>query len=112
MFYGAACWASVLRTGTRLGQMDAVLALAARMAFRLERTTSSEAALALAGLPPARIHILRRLCRYMVRKDWGALVDLAHDRIPPHHVSSRELGWTWFQRSVVGWTLSAPFPGT
>ena len=112
MFYGAACWASVLRVGTRLGQLDAVLASAARMAFRLERTTSSEAALALAGLPPARIHILRRLCRYMVRKDWGALADLAHDRLPPHHVSARELGWTWFQRSVVGRTLSIPFPRT
>ena len=112
LFYGAACWASVLRSGKRLGLLDAVLASAARMAFRLERTTSSEAALALAGVPPARVHILRRLCRYMVRKDWGALADFAHDRIPPHHLSAFEVGWTWFQRSVVGRTLSVPFPRT
>ena len=112
LFYGAACWASVLRAGTHLGQLDAVLASAARMAFRLERSTSSEAALALAGVPPARIHILRRLCRYMVRRDWGALADFDHSWIHPHHVSARELGWSWFQRSVVGRTLSMPFPRT
>ena len=112
LFYGAACWASVLRSGKRLGLLDAVLASATRMAFRLERTTSSEAALALAGVPPARVHILRRLCRYMVRKDWGVLADFAHDRIPPHHLSAFEVGWTWFQRSVVGRTLSVPFPRT
>ena len=112
MFYGAACWASVLRAGTHLGQLDAVLASAARMAFRLERTTSSEAALALAGVPPARVHILRRLCRYMVRRDWGALADFDHAWIHPHHVSARELGWSWFQRSVVGRTLSTPLPRT
>ena len=112
LFYGAACWASVLRSATRLCLLDAVLVSAARMAFRLERSTSGEAALVLAGVPPARIHVLRRLVGYMVRRDWGALTDFSHDRIPPHHLSAYEVGWSWFQRSVVGRTLSVPFPRT
>jgi hypothetical protein len=112
LFYGAACWASVLRTGTRLGQLDAVLATACRMAFRLERTTSTEAALALAGVAPARSQVMGRLCSYMARRDWRALADPSHSFIPPHHVSARELGRTWFRRSVVGRTLHAHAPRT
>ena len=58
MFYGAQCWASVLGSSTRLAALDSVLAMAARMAFRLERTTSTEASLALAGLEPSRCYIV------------------------------------------------------
>ena len=82
------------------------------MAFRLERSTSGEAALVLAGVPPARIHVLQRLIGYMVRKDWGALADFSHDRIPPHHLSAYEVGWSWFQRFVVGRMLSISFERT
>ena len=53
--------------------MDAVLALAARRAYRLERTTSTEALLAFAGILPVRQQILRRLLRYLWRRDREAL---------------------------------------
>ena len=42
LFYGAPCWASVLCSSGRLAQLDRVLALASRLAFGLERTTSGE----------------------------------------------------------------------
>ena len=72
----------------RLGQLDAVLATACRMAFRLERSTSTEAALVLAGVLPVRFQILRRLCLYMARRDWRALSDPSHPPIPPYYVSA------------------------
>ena len=65
LFFGALCWASVLRHSSRLSQVDAVLALAARMAYRLERTISTEASLAFAGILPVRQQILRHLLRYL-----------------------------------------------
>ena len=65
LFFGAPCWASVLRHSSRLSHVDAILAMAARMAYRLERTTSTEASLALAGILPARQQILRSLLCYL-----------------------------------------------
>ena len=42
----------------------------------------------------------------MARRDWRALSDPSHPPIPSYYVSARELGRTWFLRSVVGRTLS------
>ena len=50
LFYGAPCWAAVLSSSGRLAQLDGVLALAGRLAFGLECTTSGEACRMLAGL--------------------------------------------------------------
>ena len=57
LFYVAPCWAAFLGVETRLIELDRVMALASRMAFGLERSTSIEASLALGGLGPARAHI-------------------------------------------------------
>ena len=109
LFFGVPCWASVLRHSSRLSQVDAVLALAARMAYRLKRTTSVEASLALAGILPARQQILRRLLRYLWRRDRAALT--ATDAlIPARHVLASELGRVFFQRSVCGHTISTHLP--
>ena len=43
MFYRAPCWASMLGSSMSLAALDSVLATAARMAFKLERNTSTEA---------------------------------------------------------------------
>ena len=110
LFYGASCWASALSSSTRLAELDSVLAAASKMAFRLERNTSTEAALALAGLHPARHQIMRLLCRYMVRRERATLFDPSPPRIPTHHVSAHELGRAWFRRSVLGRTLSESQP--
>ena len=55
MFYGAHCWASVLGSSMRLAVLDSVLATAARIAFKFERTTSMEASLAMVEVA-TRIH--------------------------------------------------------
>ena len=91
LFFGAPCWASVLCHSSRLSQMDAVLALAARMTYWLERTTSIEASLAFAGILPARQQILRHLLCYLWRRDRVALT-ATHDPIPERHVLASESG--------------------
>ena len=65
LFCGAPCWASILCLSGRLAQLDRVLALASRLAFGLERTTSSEACIVLAGLLSAHQYIMYGLMRYM-----------------------------------------------
>ena len=79
------------------------------MAYRLERTTSVEASLALAGILPARQQILRRLLCYMWRRDREALTATG-DLIPERHTLASELGRAFFQRSVCGHTLTSHLP--
>jgi hypothetical protein len=83
--------------------------MAARMAYRLERTMSVEASLALAGLFPARQQILRRLLRYLWRRDRATLT-ATHDPIPTRYALASELGRVFFQRSVRGQTISTYLP--
>ena len=110
MFYGAQCWASVLCLSMRLVELDSVLAYAARMAFRLERTTSVEASLALNGIESVRYHILRILVYYLVQWCRKALVDSSSNPIHCRRVTPFKLGRSWFQRSVWGRTLSSTIP--
>ena len=77
-----------------LDQLDSVFALASRIAFGLERTTSTKIALIIAGLMPSRQQILRNLRSYMMRKRRPQLTgDLS---IPVHrnYVLPLELGRT------------------
>ena len=110
LFYGAPVWASVLSSSTRLETLDSFLATAARLAFSLERSTSSEAALVLAGLEPARYQIMRRLVCFHLCRHRSRLTDVIPPRTFLHHTSAFELGRTWFQRSVRGRTLTDPLP--
>ena len=59
LFFGAPCWASVLHHQTILAELDRVLAMSVKFAFGLERNTSTEASLAIAGILPGRLHIIR-----------------------------------------------------
>ena len=97
LFFGAPIWASVLRYSTRLAELDGILALAARMAYGLERFTSLEASLVLAGLMPMRQQILYSLTRYVLRRHRAALVGDDHE-LTTHrsYVTPTELGRTWF----------------
>ena len=61
LFFGAPIWASILRYNTRLGELNGILALVAKMAFSLKQFASIEASLALVGVMPTRQHILRSL---------------------------------------------------
>ena len=111
LYYGAQCWASVLCSSTRLAALDAVTATAARMAFRLERTTSVEASLVMAGLEPARQSVMRHLVRHLVRRHGAALRDDLASQASGRRATPLELGVTWFRRSVQGKFLAdSSFP--
>ena len=111
LYYGAQCWASVLCSSTKLAALDAVTATAARMAFRLERTTSVEASLVMAGLEPARQSVMRHLVRHLVRRYGEALRDDLASQASGRRATPLELGVTWFRRSVQGKFLADPsFP--
>ena len=94
LYFGAQCWSSVLCSSTRLAALDAVSALAARMAFRLERTTCIEALLVVAGLEPARHLILRQLVRYLVRRHRADLREFSGTFSSSGRVTPFELGAT------------------
>ena len=111
LFFGALVWSSILRLSSRLDDIDRVLALAGRMAFGLERTSSTEASLILAGIMPARQQILMRLIHYMLRKKKAQLID-DEPTLMLHrsYVSPAELGRTFFRRQVLGKTLPTTLP--
>ena len=110
LFYGAPCWAAVLSSSGRLAQLDGVLALAGRLAFGLERTTSGEACRMLAGLFSARQYIMQSLVCYMWRQHQSVLQVASLPRVPEHYVTPQELGRAWFIRAVRGHTLVTPLP--
>ena len=111
LLFAAPVWASVLRLQDRLRRLDSTLALAARMAFGLERFTSTEASLALAGLMPARQQILQHLVAYMLRRRRAILTGALPLELHRSYVTPDELGFTWFQRSVRGHTIPQTLPG-
>ena len=94
-----------------MSKLDSILALTSRMAYGLERFTSTEASLVLAGLMLARQQILQSLIYYMLRRHWAALVQ-DHRSLTTHHsyVTSVELGRAWFQHHVRGQTLMRTLP--
>ena len=61
LFYAAPCCAAVLGVETHLIELDRIMALASRMAFGLECSTSIEASLAMGRLAQAQTHITRAL---------------------------------------------------
>jgi hypothetical protein len=109
LFYASPVWASVLGSGTLLAMLDRILAMGARMAFGLERFTSHEASLALAGLGPARLHIMRGLMRHLVRHHRQELLGGA-STVHRSYTTPMELGRAWFRREALSSTLSDPPP--
>ena len=103
LFFSAPIWVSLLRYCTRLAELDGILALAARMAYGLERFTSMEASKALASLALVRQQILQSLTRYMLRR-WRAMLVGDDHELATHwsYVTPTELGRTGFQCQVRG----------
>ena len=77
------------------------MALASRMAFGLERSTSIEASLALGGLGPARVHITRALVRYLCKCRRMELCHIPSLYIHRSYVTPVELGRAWLRREVL-----------
>ena len=101
LFYGAPCWASVVSVGARLEELDCVLAMASRMAFSLERFTSTEGSLVLVGLSPARLHILRSLVRYLFRYRRGELTRDIPSSVHQSYTTPVKIGRAWFRWAVL-----------
>ena len=98
MFYGAECWASVLRSETQLRKLDRVLSLAGRMALGLEFTTSYDATLVMAHMRPAQYQILQRLLRFMIRKH-RQLLFCPQLEAWRFYASPQGIGGAWFRRN-------------
>ena len=101
LFYAAPCWAAVLGVETRLIELDRVMALASRMAFGLERSTSIEASLALGGLGPARTYITCALVRYLCRCQRTTLYRSPSLYVHRSYITPVELGKAWLRREVL-----------
>lgn len=65
--YGMESWSSILTSQRALKRLDQTLSLGAKMALGLDIFPSTYAALSLVNVTPARLQILRRLNRFMVR---------------------------------------------
>ena len=94
----------------QLAQWEGVLALAGRLAFGLEETTSNEACRMLADLFTTRQYILQSLVCYMWRQHQSILCVALLLRVPEHYVIPRELGRAWVNQATQGHTLVTPLP--
>ena len=95
----------VVSVGARLEELDRVLATASRMAFSLERFTSTEGSLVLGGLSPARLHILRSLVHYLFRYKRAELIWDLPSSVHQSYVTPVEIGRAWFRRAVLARSL-------
>ena len=101
LFYGASCWASVVSVGARLEELDRVLATASRMAFSLERFTSTEGSLVWGRLSPARLHILRSLVCYLFRYRRAELIRDLPSSVHRFYATLVEIDRAWFRWAVL-----------
>ena len=67
LFFGVECWATVVRSDRFLHSLDLVLGQSARLALGLDRFCPTETALTVSNIMPARLQILKFLCKYMIR---------------------------------------------
>ena len=66
MFFGVECWATVVRSDRFLHSLDLVLGQSARLSLGLDRFCPTETALTVANLMPARLQVLKLLCKFMI----------------------------------------------
>ena len=78
-----------------------MLATASRMAFSLERFTSTAGSLVLGGLSPARLHILRSLVHYLFRYRRAELIRDLPSSVHQSYVTPMDIGRAWFRRAVL-----------
>ena len=100
-FFGAECWATVVRSERFLRLLDMVLGMGARMAFDLDRFCPTETALVIGNLQPARYQILFRLCKFLIKQDCHILTDRRTAAPPSTFLHPTEIADAWFQRIVI-----------
>ena len=101
LFFGAECWATVVRSERFLRSLDMVLGMGARMAFGLDRFCPTETAPVMANLQPARYQILFRLCKFLIKQDCHLLTDRRTAAPPGTFLHPTEIANAWFQRLVI-----------
>ena len=101
LFYGAECWGTVIKSEQVLKMLDRVLGISARLAMGLNRFTPTDTALVVAGIMPARLQILRRICRFMIRNHRYDFVSYGQDQPRDTFLLPREVATSWFRRSVL-----------
>ena len=101
LFFGAECWATVVRSERFLRSLDMVLGMGARMAFGLDRFCPTETALVIANLQPARYQILFRLCKFLIKQDCHTLTDKRTAAPPGTFLHPTKIANAWFQRTVI-----------
>ena len=100
LFYGAECWATVVRSDPFLRSIDLVLGQCARLALGLDRFCPMETALTVANLMPARLQVMQCLCRYMLRHCIDDLIAARRVQVPRTFLLPTEIGHAWFWRSI------------
>ena len=85
-----------------------MLATASRMAFGLERFTSTEGSLVLGGLGLARHHIKWSLVRYLFRYRRAELVRDLPLSVHRSYCTPVEIGRAWFRRAILARTTVDP----
>ena len=101
LFYGAECWGTVIRSEQVLRMLDRVLGTSARLAMGLNRFTPTDTALVVADIMPARLQLLRRICRFMVRNHRYDFVSYGQDQPSDTFLLPREVATSWFRRAVL-----------
>ena len=81
--------------------LDQMLNTSARLALELDRVTATEAMLVAADIMPARLQILRRLCRFMIRNHIYDLISSDSEEIPGTSLLLREVAKSWFRRIAI-----------
>ena len=100
LFYGVECWGTFIRSEQMLQTLNRVMSTAARLAMGLDRCTSIDVSLVVAGIIPARLQILRQLCRFMVRNHQCDLVSSRREEVPSTFLLPREVAKSWFCRAI------------
>ena len=102
LFFRSECWCTMVKSERFLRSLDQVLNTCARLAMCLDRFTSIETALVVANIQPARLQILRRVCRFLIRNHSYELISPIRAIVPGMYLSPKEVGTAWFHRSVMG----------
>ena len=102
LFFGVECWSTIVKSEVLLRALDQFLSTCARFALGLDRFTSTETALVVSNIQPARLQILKRLCRFMIRTQRQAFISMDKLEVPGTYLLRQEVAIAWYRRVVIG----------
>ena len=102
LFFGVECWSTIVKSEVLLRALDQFLHTCAWFALGFDRFASTETALVVSNIQPARLQILRRLCRFMIRNHRQAFISMDKLEVPSTYLLPREVAIAWYRRVVIG----------